>query len=163
MSDENILNDPELTRLERQLAAVTLSPTPAQRERLLYACGQAAGRAHMRRRVQALTAIAGVLACVSVGLGISLLAHHGPEMTVVGTAITPRVDEQPPDRAIDSSAGEKPQEKADRDDELTAAWSWERLANSDRLRTTGTLQANAGPQFSKSILKAAGPLPTEEL
>lgn len=44
LNDSDPLNDSELDRLERQLSLVKLAPRPGQRERLLFACGQAAGR-----------------------------------------------------------------------------------------------------------------------
>ena len=49
MADNSPLSDPELRHLERRLSELTLPPSRHERERLLYACGQAAGRAQMKR------------------------------------------------------------------------------------------------------------------
>jgi len=80
MSDITPLNDPELNELEQRLAAATLTPDSRRRERLMYACGQAAGRSQMKRRVRAVSAAAVMLSCVSAGLGF-LLIMRAPSQT----------------------------------------------------------------------------------
>lgn len=44
MPDFDPLNASELDELEKRLSRISLSPTQGESERLLYACGQAAGR-----------------------------------------------------------------------------------------------------------------------
>ncbi|HXY36372.1 MAG TPA: hypothetical protein VEI07_19195 [Planctomycetaceae bacterium] len=89
MSDPNALNDPELNKLERQLSSVRLAPMPSERERLLYACGQAAGRAQMRRRARGTTAVAVVLGCACAGLAVALALVEQPPRIAALDSVPP--------------------------------------------------------------------------
>jgi len=89
MFDLDPLNASELDELEKRLRGMSLSPTQRERERLLYACGQAAGRAQLMRRVRGATALAVVLGCTSAALFAALVVR----------------EKSPPVVAIDSKPG----------------------------------------------------------
>lgn len=89
MSDESPLDERELRDLEARLAGVPLSPTAADRERINYACGYAAGRAQMKRRARAATALAVACATTSAVLGIMLWMPGGSK-------IQPEIDRSVP-------------------------------------------------------------------
>jgi hypothetical protein len=162
MADNNPLNDSELERLERQLSRVTLSPTPRQRERLLYACGQAAGRAQMLRRVRAATALAAVLACVSAGLCIALVTHNNPNVAALDRATTRQLKEQRPDPPSDVLAGEQPERNNAEERQLTAAASFAQLLTSDRQQTSSPSTIDPPHLALKRVLTAASPFIPDE-
>jgi hypothetical protein len=83
MFDNESVNEFELGCLERQLSHIALSPPRRQREQLLYACGRAAGRAEMRRRVRAATATAALFAATSTALFLVAVTERAPTSTVV--------------------------------------------------------------------------------
>jgi hypothetical protein len=167
MADSSPLDDLErdrleLDRLERRLSLVTLSPTPGQRERLLYACGHAAGRAQMMRRVRAATALAGVLACVSAGLCFALLAHDGTKTAALDPAATPRLEKQLLDPRTNVLPREQPERNTADGQQLTAATSFTQLLISDREQTAKPSTVDAPNLVSKRILTVAGPLTPDD-
>lgn len=97
MFDNQSMNDFELSSLERQLSSIDLSPPARQRERLLYACGRAVGRAEMRQRVRAASAAALVLSCTSAVLCWLLVTHGGVrETSTVERLIASTTDRRSP-------------------------------------------------------------------
>jgi hypothetical protein len=162
MADNSPLNDPELDRLERQLRLVTLSPTPRQRERLLYACGQAAGRAQMLRRVRAATALAAVLACVSAGLCVALLNRDRSKVAALDPATTTQLKEQLPDPRMDVLPREQPERNNTQGRQLTAATSFTQLQISDRQQTNRPSAVDVPHLALNRVLTAAGPFIPDE-
>lgn len=81
MSDFESMNDPELEQLERLLQSAAPTPAPGERERMLYACGLAAGRAETGRRARLATAAAAVLGCVALSLAVMLWVREPAGMT----------------------------------------------------------------------------------
>jgi hypothetical protein len=158
MSDPNPLNNPELERLERRLSRARWSPTPAERERLLYACGQAAGRAQMVRRVRGATAIATLLGCVCAGLGFALLQREQPPIAAVNPAPSnssadlvgaPQTDILPPDAPSKVTESQRP--------ELRVSTNIAELALSDRGPTSSS-SPGAATFAPESVLTVSGPL-----
>jgi hypothetical protein len=162
MADNSPLNDPELDRLERQLSRVTLSPTPRQRDRLLYACGQAAGRAQMLRRVRAATALAVVLTCVSAGLCVALLNRDRSKVAALEPAVTSHVKEQLLDARTDLLPREPPDRNNTHGPQLTAATSFTRLLISDHEYLTKPSSADSPNFVLKRVLTAAGPFAPDD-
>jgi hypothetical protein len=162
MADNSPLNDPELDRLERRLSRVTLSPSPGQRERLLYACGQAAGKAQMMRRLHAATALAVVLTCVSAGLCFALLTRDVSNAVVLAPAVTPHLKEQRLDPRTNVLSDEQPERNNTDGRQLTAATSSTQLLLSDREQTTKPSAVDAPPVVLKRVLTAAGPLAPDD-
>jgi hypothetical protein len=156
MADNSPLNDPELDRLERRLSLVTLSPTPSQRARLLYACGQTAGRAQMMRRVHAATALAVVLTCVSAGFCFALLTRDGSKAASRDPAVTAHLEEQVPDPHANVLPREGPERNKTQRQQLTAATRFTQLLISDRQQTTKPSVVDAPNLVSKRVLTAAG-------
>jgi hypothetical protein len=159
MHDHEPLNDPDLGQLERRLGRATWSPTPAQRERWLYACGQAAGRAQMRRRLRGAIGIAAVLGCVCVGLSCALwqadqvpVAAVNPVPTPFATNLTPAQHssllplDEPVDAVVDSKRG------------LRVSASLAELASFDDLARTSASEVQKTPVAAERVLSAAGPL-----
>ncbi len=105
MSDITPLNDPELNHLEQRLTAVKLVPTSRQRERLLYSCGHAAGRAQVRRRVRVMSAATVMLACICAGLSFLLLTDTSPKTNVLDPTGAPVVERKRTDSRINLLIG----------------------------------------------------------
>jgi hypothetical protein len=159
MHDHEPLNDPELGQLERRLGRATWSPTPAQRERWLYACGQAAGRAQMRRRLRGAIGVAALLGCVCVGLACALWRADPASIAAVNpvppspfAGLTPaqRTDplpfDEPEGPAADSKRG------------LRVSASLAELASFDGLARTSASETQRAPVVAEPVLSAAGPL-----
>ena len=163
MADNSPLNDPELLHLERRLSELTLPPSLHERERLLYACGQAAGRAQMKRRVQAATAVAIILLSVSLGLGFSLLTHGGSQTVAVKDALasSPHVSLTAPGTEV------APVDERTRSDcpagQLTATPSFDQLAALEQAHTVSPQTAAALDVAPQRILTAAGSVLPDEL
>jgi hypothetical protein len=158
MSDPNALNNPELERLERRLSRTTWSPTPAERERLLYACGEAAGRAQMMRRVRGAMAIAALLGCVCAGLGFALWQREQPPIAAVNPAPSnssadlvgaPQTDIMPPDAPSKVTESQRA--------ELRVSTNIAELASSDHgpMSSSSPGAATFAPE---SVLTVSGPL-----
>lgn len=62
-------NDRELADLQASLAATSLSPDPARRDKLLYECGRAAGRAEREQSLRVFGGIAALLMLAAGALG----------------------------------------------------------------------------------------------
>jgi hypothetical protein len=162
MADSSPLNDPELDRLERRLSLMTLSPTPSQRERLLYACGQAAGRAQMMRRVHAATALAVMLTCVSAGLCFALLTRAGSKAASRDPAVTAYFEQQLPHPRTNVLRREEPERNNTQGQQLTAATSFTQLLISDRQQTTRPSAVDAPHLVLNRVLTAAGRLTPDD-
>jgi hypothetical protein len=163
MADDSPLSDPELCHLERRLTELALPPTRHERERLLYACGQAAGRAQMKRRVQASTTVAAICLSVSLGLGFKLLTRGDSQTAAVegslasGTQtlqVAPRTEVRPVDE-------QGPANNSGR--QLTATSSIEQLAALDQAHTLMPQTATAPYVPPQRILTAADSVLPDEL
>ncbi len=161
MSDPNPLNNPELERLERRLSRVSWSPAPRERERLLFACGQAAGQAQMMRRVQGATAVAALLGCACVGL-VAALVLHEKSPPVAGISPAPR-------SALRSAAllreQESPREAGDevvdRNRQLTVAASFGEVLLAELPQKIVPPRQSSPKLAAEPVLTTAGPLPVE--
>ena len=163
MSDNSPLDDPELRHLERRLSELTLPPSRHERERLLYSCGQAVGRAQMKPRVQAATAAATMCLLVSLGLGFTLLTHGSSQTAAVdgSLAASPHVSpavpmtEAPPvdDRTRSDLPG----------GQLTAMSSFQQLIAFDQAHTVSRRSAAALDVPRQQILTAADSVLPDEL
>jgi hypothetical protein len=127
MSDDSFLNDPDLAEFEQQLNAVPLSPTPRQRERLLFSCGRAAGRAEMRRQVYAAATVAAVCLCLAIGLAFDRIGRGHADFAGVKSAPGPTPAPILDVKAMKSTefttaAGRRPPE-----DQLTATMNFQRF------------------------------------
>ncbi len=158
MHDHEPLNDPELGQLERRLGRATWSPTPAQRERWLYACGQAAGRAQMRRRLRGAISVAAVLGCVCVGLSCALWqADRAP--VAVNPVPSPPSTNLTPVRQTNPLPFDEPEEAvAGLRRELRVSATLAELASSDDLARTSASDVHRTPVVAERVLSAAGPL-----
>jgi hypothetical protein len=165
MPDPNPLNDPELKRLERRLSRVTWSPTPAERERLLYACGQAAGRAQMMRPVRRAKAVAALLACACAGLGFVLLQRQQSPMAAINPVPThpskksvtdPQRDFLPRERAEDAESA-----ASARTHELSASANLADLALLERAPRIAESHGDIAKPGDQPVLRAGGPLAVE--
>jgi len=161
MADDNTLNDPELSRLERRLAATMPSPTSAERDRLLYGCGQAAGRAQMRRRLHATTAVGAFFACASVGLGYLSLANVGPKTAALPQSGASRPDERTLKSAANTALRSEPENPNDFGRQMTASWTFEQLVNSERDGSSAV--ADTTFRSSSRVFRAADHPPIDEL
>jgi hypothetical protein len=159
MPDPHPLNNSELERLEHRLGRVTLSPAPAERERLLYACGHAAGRAQMMRRVRGATAIAGLFGCVSAGLGLTLLqreqapvaaVNQVPSQSPADLVAAPQTNNLRSDESLQVTRGPRP--------ELSVSTNFAELAWSDREPTNSASQAKGATFAPESVLSVSGPV-----
>jgi hypothetical protein len=158
MPDLGPLNNPELERLERRLSRATWLPAPAERERLLYACGQAAGRAQMMRRVRGTTAIAALLGCVCAGLGFALVLREPPTVAAVDPAPSHSSDDLGVASQIGGlSNGESLEVMGSQTAELRVSTNIAELTLSDRGPTTSSSPGTA--TFApESVLTVSGPL-----
>jgi hypothetical protein len=165
MPDPNPLNDPELERLERRLSRVTWSPTSAERERLLYACGQAAGRAQMLRPVRQATAVAALLACGCAGLGFALLSREQSPMAAVKPLPAHPSEQSVTDRQRDLLPRETTEDAEDpasaRGRELSVSSNFADLALLERPQRTAESHGDVAKPGDEPILRAAGPLAAE--
>jgi hypothetical protein len=158
LNDPDPLNDPELDRLERQLSLVTLTPTPGQRERMLFACGQAAGRAQMMRRVRAATALAAVLACVSAGLGFALVARDGRRTVEPDQAASAHVEERRAEPQSNVAPRHELEPQSIDRDQLTAATSFTQFSTAwEQASREKTHGVPASPPSSNDVTRLVAP------
>jgi|HubBroStandDraft_6_1064221.scaffolds.fasta_scaffold160599_2 hypothetical protein len=155
MAENNFVNDPELSQLERRLMAVAIAPEAHNRDRLLYACGEAAGRARMRRRVQAATAVAVTCLCVSAGLSFVLIARSGEHEAEQQQAARPNSNEE-----LDAFKAQRPRfEQLDPDGrrptDLTAAMSFQQFLAFNAPQPSNHSDGTGLAVPSKRILSAA--------
>ena len=127
MSDDSFLSDPELAQIERRLSAVAMSPTTRQREKLLFACGRAAGRAEMRRPVYAAAGIAAVCLCLLLGLAFNRTGGSHGELAEVIEPPEPVPTLVPVDRAMRSPRPTPSGSQSGTDEQLTAAMDFDRF------------------------------------
>ncbi len=159
MHDHESLNDPELGQLERRLGRATWSPTPAQRERWLYACGQAAGRAQMRRRLRGAISVAALLGCVCVGLACALWRADPAPIAAVNPVPSPLSANLAPARRTNSLPLEELEEAvADSKRGLRVSASLAELASFDDLARTSASEVQKTPVAAEPVLSAGGPL-----
>jgi hypothetical protein len=160
MVDDNPLNDPDLERLERRLRQATWSPTANERERLLYACGQAAGRAQMTRRVRKTTAVAALLACTCVGL-VTALVMRDESQPVAGISPAPRTAPQSPASFREQESPREARDVVDRNRQLTVAATFGELALAELPQNIVPPRESSSKRAVAPILTTAGPLPVE--
>jgi hypothetical protein len=127
MSDDSFLNDPDLAELEQQLNAVQLSPSARQRERLLFSCGRAAGRAEMRRQVYASTAVAAVCLCLSLGLAFDRIERGRADFAAIKSAPDLTPASIPGGNSMKSSEFTSAAAQRPPEDQLTATMNFERF------------------------------------
>lgn len=155
MADGNPLNDSQLSQLERRLRTLELPPTNRQRGQLLYACGKAAGRAEIKRRLRAATAVAVMCFCTSAALSFVLLTRGGVQTAARERPTQPPSVHRPGEERKDLRAPEPPRSDSDGDRQLTTASDFRQFAASGRGAKDNTL-ASASLNFpSKRILTAA--------
>ncbi|MGD9857960.1 MAG: hypothetical protein AB7U20_23695 [Planctomycetaceae bacterium] len=156
ISDIGSMNDPELQDLERRLKAVSLSPNPPARERLLYACGRAAGRAEVGRRLRAMYVAAASLACVSAGLFLVLLS--GPDSPADRPNQTPRsvVERQPESVRMNHRIQEPDEVEQGGRGRLTVGSKYEELMAIDQAQLSDTAVADAADEPSHRVLTPLG-------
>jgi hypothetical protein len=133
------LNDPELQRLEQELRGVAFSPAADHRERLMYACGHAAGRAEMKRRLRAMSAALVALVVASVGLSLQLLKEKPSEVAGDSSEQAPFVADQPTTPPINTTPRKQQEFGNPRGPQLSAATSLEQMLEIDRVRSTERL------------------------
>jgi hypothetical protein len=160
MSDFNPLKDSEFDELEHRLTGIALSPTPQERARLLYKCGQAAGRAQMMRRVRNTSTIAALFGCTCVGLVAALvLLEKSPPIAGIGP--TPRTASRPADGVGEPESPHPSRDTiVDRSRQLTVAASWRELALAE-LPQKSISRESSSKLAAEPALTTAGPLPTE--
>jgi hypothetical protein len=160
MFHDDSLNDTELELIERQLQSVALSPTSQQRERMLYACGHAAGRAQMKRRTQTATALAIALTAVSAGLGFVLINGAGFHRDSQDAAALSGGGQEvaPPSNNNEDNRLPSPQREwnGGRTNELTAASSFNELLLSDQEPSVWPPVSDPSQLVLKPVLTAAG-------
>lgn len=160
MSDFEPLNDSEFDELEQRLTGIALSPTPHQRARLLYACGRAAGRAQMMRRVRSTSTIAALLGCTCVGL-ISALVLREKSPPVAATSPPPRTASRPAEGVGERESPHSSRDTiVDRSRQLTVAASWRQLALAE-LPQKNVSRQPAAELAPEPALTTAGPLRVE--
>jgi hypothetical protein len=163
MADISPLGEPELRDLERRLTELALPPSRHERERLLYACGQAAGRAQMQRRVRAAISFAALCLAVSFGLGLTLLARGGSQTAAVENAFAQTTHASPAAPSIEWTSIDERARAERSDNELTATSGFQQLIASEKARTFKP-QAAAIPHIpSQRILTAADSSLPDEL
>jgi hypothetical protein len=163
MADNSPLSDPELRHLERRLSDLALPPTRHERERLLYACGQAAGRAQMKRRLHVATAVATICLFVSLGLGFTLLTRDGSQTVVVESTLAPVPHVSPAVRMTEAPPGDE-RTRADRPGgQLTATSSFQQLIAFEQTHTVRPRSAAAMDVPPQRILTAADSALPDEL
>jgi hypothetical protein len=163
MHDDDPLNDPELERIERRLGHAAWSPTPAQRERWLYACGQAAGRAEMRRRLRGATFVAAVLGCTSAALLAAIVVR---EKSPPVAAIDAKAVRMPQKVAVSMPAPEvatreTPKFAADQNRTLSVADGFDQLALAEVPTKVAALREQSSGQPVERLLTTTGPVPIE--
>jgi hypothetical protein len=163
MSDITPLNDPELQNLERRLTAVRLSPNASRREHLLYACGRAAGRAEIERRLRRMYVVAASLTCVSAALSVAVFLIHAvpPRPPAPGAeAVVERrpgeVHDDIPLRSRTEAVDEGPRH-------LTAGTTYEQFLTLDREQPKDGLDAARADLTSPHVLTPLGGPALEEL
>ncbi len=159
MPDTNPLNDSELEELETRLRRVPVSPTPRECERLLYACGQAAGRAQMMRRVRNTTAVAALLGCTCAGLvAIVVVREKSPPLAGINPG-----PPAAPQSAVLLPEPESPREArdglVDRNRQLTVAADFSELALAELPQKIVPTQESSSKLAAEPVLTTAGPPP----
>ncbi len=160
MSSFDPLNGTQLDEFEQRLNCIALTPTPRERERLLYECGQAAGRAQMKRRVRNSSIVAAVLACTCVGLvaALVLLEKAAP---VAGFSPPPRTASRSVERFREQESPREPRDNVvDRNRQLTVAATSSDLALAELPQKSVSRESTAKLD-SEPTLTTAGPLPIE--
>jgi hypothetical protein len=161
MADNSHLSDPELRHLEQRLSDLALPPTRHERERLLYACGQAAGRAQMKRRLHVATAIAAICLSVSLGLGFTLLTRAGSQTAMVESTLAPVPHVSP---AVPMSEAPPIDERTRSDRpgaQLTATSSFDQLLAFEQPHTIGPRSAAMDVPPQRILTAAGSALPYE--
>jgi hypothetical protein len=161
MPDTNPLNDSELKELEMRLRRVPVSPPPRECERLLYACGQAAGRAQMMRRVRNTTAVAALLGCTCAGL-VALVVVREKSPPLAGINPAPPTA---PQSAVWVPEQESPREArdvlVDRNRQLTVGAGFGELALAELSQKIVPPRESSPRLAAEPVLTTAGPLPVE--
>jgi hypothetical protein len=157
MAENNPLDDPELRHLESRLKAVVPAPASRQRDRLLYACGQAAGRAQMGRRVQAAIAVAALCLCVSAGLGFALLERGGSQSVVRELRPNPAFSGQPGTSTANRPLAEPLEPVNGQGPRLTAATSFQQFLALNQLPSANLPGSGGADVPPRRILSAADP------
>jgi hypothetical protein len=163
MADNNPLSDPELRHLERRLSELALPPSRHERERLLYACGQAAGRAQMKRRVQAATAVAAICLFVSLGLGFTLLTRGGSQTAAVESTLAPVPRVFPAVPITEVPPVDEPTRSDRAGGQLTATSSFQQLIAFDQPHTVRPRSVAVPDVPPQRILTAADSVLPDEL
>ena len=163
MPDLDPLNASELDELEKRLSGMSLSPTQRERERLLYACGQAAGRAQLMRRVWRATAVGAVLVCTSAALFAALVVR---EKSPPVAAIDSKPGPVPPEVVVSTSTEEvttrrTPNFAADQNRPLTVAAGFEELTLAEVPAKIGAPLEQSSRRPVEPVLTATGPPPIE--
>jgi hypothetical protein len=158
MFDNESVNEFELGCLERQLSNIALSPPRRQRERLLYACGRAVGRAEMRRRVRAATAAAAIVAVTSTALCLVVVTERAPTSTVVvrSTAASPAWDSAVPPASVVQRPPDPPSDGRGR--QLTASTRVTELMSWDTEGAVASHHTGESIPGPKPMLTVAGAL-----
>jgi hypothetical protein len=157
MFDDQPMNDFDVNCLERQLSNIDLSPSRPQRERLLYACGRAAGLAEMRRRLRTATATAFVFVATSAALCLVLMMERAPHTTTVArtTAPTRRHSAGPPASVV----RRLPDVASDgRDRQLTASTRFTEFTTWDAERRVASRRSAEPGKGPMPVLTVAGAL-----
>jgi hypothetical protein len=163
MPDLDPLNASELDELEKRLSGMSLSPTQRERERLLYACGQAAGRAQLMHRVRRATAVAAVLGCTSAALFAALVVH---EKSPPVAAIDSKPGPVPPKVVVSTSTEEvttrrTPNFAGDQNRPLTVAAGFEELTLAEVPTKVAVPHQQSSRRPVEPVLTATGPPPID--
>jgi len=158
MSDNDSLNDPELSQLERRLAAVELAPSSREREQTLYACGQAVGRAQMQGRGRAIIAAAGVLIGVSTGINAFWLLRPTAEQDRPEAVDIATVENDAKGSKTDVSVDDRQWNDTTADRTLSVGASYEELAEFDRTHRSAPIEVDVSGVPSNRVLTAASRL-----
>jgi hypothetical protein len=163
MFDLDPLNASDLDELERRLRGMSLSPTQRERERLLYACGQAAGRAQLMRRVRRATAVAAVIGCTSAALFAAFVVRE-KSLPVVATDSKP--GPVPPKVVVSTSTQEvttrrTPNFAGRQNRPLTVAAGFDELTLAEVPTKVGAPREQSSRRAVEPVLTATGPPPIE--
>jgi|HubBroStandDraft_2_1064218.scaffolds.fasta_scaffold185288_2 hypothetical protein len=163
MPDLDPLNASELDELEKRLSGMSLSPTQRGRERLLYACGEAAGRAQLMRRVRGATAVAAVLGCTSAALFAALVVREkSPPVAAIDSKPGPE-----PSKVVISTSTEEvttrrtPNFTGDQNRPLTVAAGFEELTLAEVPTTVAVPHQQSSRRPVEPVLTATGPPPID--
>jgi hypothetical protein len=163
MPDFDPLNASEVDELEKRLSGMSLSPTQRESERLLYACGQAAGRAQMVRRVRGARAVAALLGCTSAALLAALLLHeNSPSVAAIDSTPRPVPQLAAVSTSTDGATARGTLSFASNQNRpLTVAAGFEELTLAELRPKIPTPHALSSKLPAAPVLSAAGPLPVE--